>query len=237
MGAMLYVIGQRLQVYGNAIGSAANSAVLIALEPITTSLAAAMFLREHIGPRRIAGFLLGMAGVALLNGAGRPDFSWGSLGASLIFASSFICEAAYSVMGKTIVQRFSVMKMLAISILIGTAINLLIDGHSTIAAAKGLSVPLWGLIITMAIVCTAIGYSLWFVVIRDCPVNVAALTIFAQALFGVLIAAVWLHEKLRAAQLWGGLIIVAGMAIGLSRQIKVNGGRADETSKSKLQNS
>jgi len=56
MGLLLFVLGQRLQVYGNHLGTAGNSAVLMAVEPLMTSLAAALFLREHIGPRRLAGF-------------------------------------------------------------------------------------------------------------------------------------------------------------------------------------
>src|SRR5215470_7490729 len=87
MGVMLFVLGQRLQVYGNQIGSAGNSAVLMGLEPLVTSVAAGIFLREHIGPRRLAGFALGLCGVALLNGVWRPDFQWISLSASLLFVS------------------------------------------------------------------------------------------------------------------------------------------------------
>src|SRR5271157_2668252 len=109
MGLMLYVLGQRLQVYGNQQGTAGNSAILLALEPILTSVAAAIFLHEHIGPRRMAGFALGLAGVAVLNRVWRPDFQWTGLAASLFFVSSFVCEAAYSVMGKPIVARASVM--------------------------------------------------------------------------------------------------------------------------------
>jgi drug/metabolite transporter (DMT)-like permease len=220
MGLTTFVVGQRLQIYGNQIGTAGNSAVLMAVEPLLTSVAAAIFLREHIGPRRIAGFLLGMVGVALLNGVGRAGFQWTSLSASLIFISSFICEAAYSVMGKPVVMRSSPMKMIAISILVGTAVNLLIDGRDTFARVQTLTLNGWILIVAMALICTAIGYSLWFVVIRDCPVNVAALTIFAQAVFGVGIAAVWAHEKLHWGQLWGTLAILLGLVIGLSRQIK-----------------
>jgi drug/metabolite transporter (DMT)-like permease len=222
MGLMLYVGGQRLQVYANQIGTAGNSAVLMAVEPLLTSVAAAIFLREHIGPRRLAGFVLGMLGVALLNGVGRSDFHWSTLSASLIFISSFLCETVYSVMGKPIVMRASPMKMVAISLLVGTAGNLLIDGRDTFAKAQTLTPYAWVLIVTMALVCTAIGYSLWFVVIRDCPINVAALTIFSQAVFGVIIAAVWVHEKLHWGQLWGSLAILAGLILGLSRQIKHN---------------
>ena len=224
MGLLVCVFGQRLQVYGNQLGTAGNSAVLMAVEPLLTSVAAAIFLREKIGPRRLAGFGLGMFGVALLNSIWRADFQWTGLGASLIFVSSFVCEAAYSVIGKPIIMRASVMKVVAISLLAGTGVNLLIDGPSTIAVARTLPQQAWILLLAMAVICTAIGYSVWFVVIRECPVNVAALTIFAQSVFGLAIAALWLGEKLHRGQFWGSVAIVVGLVVGLSRQVKREGG-------------
>jgi drug/metabolite transporter (DMT)-like permease len=220
MGAILFVLGQRLQVYGNHLGRAGDSAVLMALEPLITSVIAAIFLREHIGPRRWAGFAMGLGGVVLLHGVWRDDFKWMGLSASLIFVSSFVCEAFYSVLGKPIVARASIMKMLAISLLVGTLANLLIDGRSTVSAAWTLSAQGWVLLMALAVVCTAIGYSVWFVVIRECPLNLAALTVFAQSVFGVALAAVWLSEPLHWGQLFGCLAIVAGLVLGLSRQIQ-----------------
>src|SRR5437016_2221367 len=205
LGLLLYVLGQRMQVYGNNLGTAGNSSVLMAVEPLITSVGAAIFLREHIGPRRIAGFTLGLCGVALLNGVWRSDFQWTGLGASLIFVGSFVCEASSSVIGKTIVLKASAVKMLAISLMIGTAANLLIDGGTTFRAVRMLSPQAWALLIAMATLCTAVGYSLWFIIIRECPVNVAALTIFAQSIFGVILAAVWLKERLHWGQLWGSV--------------------------------
>jgi drug/metabolite transporter (DMT)-like permease len=220
MGVVLVVLGQRLQVYGNQLGTAGNSSVLMAVEPLITSIAAAVFLREHIGPRRLAGFALGMCGVALLNGVWRKDFQWTGLAPSLIFVSSFLCEAAGSVIGKPIVARASVMKMLAIALLAGTLINLLIDGRTTLRATTTLTPLAWCLLLILAVVCTSIGYTVWFIVIRECPVNVAALTIFTQSVFGVAIAALWVGEKLHWGQLLGSLAIVAGLVLGLSRQIQ-----------------
>jgi len=220
MGALLFVVGQRLQVLGNHLGTAGNSSVLMGLEPVLTSVAAALFLREHIGPRRWIGFAVGMFGVALLNGVWRADFRLAGLGPSLIFVSSFLCESAYSIIGKPVVQRASVMKMLGISLLSGTALNVLIDGQRTFAAAKALPLLGWLGLTYLAIVCTVIGYTAWFVVIRQTDVNVAALTIFAQPVFGVALAALWLKEPLHWGQLWGSLAIVAGLGFGLSRQIK-----------------
>jgi drug/metabolite transporter (DMT)-like permease len=118
--------------------------------------------------------------------------------------------------------------MLTMALLAGTAANLLIDGPATLTAAKTLPPQAWCLLLALAVVCTAIGYSLWFVVIRECPVNVAALTIFAQSVFGVAIAALWLREKLHWGQLLGSITIVAGLVLGLSRQIQrpAHGGNA-----------
>lgn len=220
MGLALYVVGQRLQVFGNQIGTAGNSSVLMAVEPLITSVAAALFLREHIGPRRLMGFALGIFGVVLLNRVWSPDFHWTGLNASLIFISSFICEAAYSVVGKGIVAKAGIMKMIAISLLVGTAANLLIDGSRTLEAAANLNLTAWALLLFMAIVSTVIGYSIWFVVIKQCPINVVALTVFSQAVFGVLVAALWLGEKVHWGQFFGSLSIVLGLVLGLSRQMK-----------------
>jgi drug/metabolite transporter (DMT)-like permease len=76
------------------------------------------------------------------------------------------------------------------------------------------------ILLVMSVLCTAVGYSVWFWIIRECPVNLAALTIFSQAIFGVLIAEVWVGERLHWGQLFGSLTIVAGLVLGLSRQIQ-----------------
>jgi drug/metabolite transporter (DMT)-like permease len=110
--------------------------------------------------------------------------------------------------------------MIAISLLVGSAANLLVDGRATFHAARNLSPANWALLGALATVCTAIGYTLWFVIIRECPINVAALTIFAQSVFGLAIAAIWLKEPLHWGQFWGSAAIVAGLVLGLSRQIK-----------------
>jgi drug/metabolite transporter (DMT)-like permease len=155
----------------------------------------------------------------LLNGVWREDFKWISIGASLIFISSFVCEAAYSVVGKKIIQRAGSVKVLALSLAVGTVANLLIDGPTTLAAASQMSAQAWLLVLGLGLICTAFGYSFWFLVIREGEVNVAALTIFTQPVFGVALATLWLGESLHWGQLWGSAAIVVGLVIGLSRQI------------------
>jgi drug/metabolite transporter (DMT)-like permease len=249
MGLVLFVFGHRMQVLGNKLSTASNSSVLMAIEPLVASVGAAIFLREHIGPRRMIGFAFGMLGVVLLNGPWRPEFHWLGLGASLIFVATFVCETAYSIIGKKIMKPLTAMvppaaesnssgasrnpigtavlrpdvgpmKMVALSLAVGTVANLLIDGPTTIAAASHMSGQAWLLILGLAMICTAFGYGFWFLVIREGEMNVAALTIFAQPVFGLVLARLWLGEELHWGQLWGGVVIVVGLVIGLSRQVK-----------------
>jgi drug/metabolite transporter (DMT)-like permease len=220
MGLIVFMLGHRIQVYGNKLGTAGNSSVLMGMEPILTSVAAAFFLREHIGPRRWTGFALGLAGVALLNGFLRPDFHWAGLVPSLIFISSFLCEAVYSIMGKPLMERAGMLKIITISLLAGTAGNLLLDGRQTFLEARAMPPHFWWMILYLSTMCTALGYSVWYVVIHETDVNITALTIFVQPVAGVAIASLWLHESLHWGQLWGCLAIIAGLTLGLSRQIK-----------------
>jgi drug/metabolite transporter (DMT)-like permease len=227
-----FVLGQRLQVWATQLGTASNSAILMAVEPLLTSVAAAIFLRERLGPRRLVGFGLGIAGVALLNRVWRSDFQWAGLAPSLIFISSFGCETAYSILGKPIVARASSAKTVAVSLWAGTAVNLLWDGPQALRAATTLPLQDWGLLLGLAVICTVIGYTLWLIVIRECPVNVAALTIFAQSVFGVLIAALWVGEQLHWGHLFGSLTIAGGLVLGLSRQVhRVNLPKAENAAR------
>jgi len=87
-------------------------------------------------------------------------------------------------------------------------------------SATVLSLQSWGLLAALALICTVIGYTLWLVAIRECPVNVAALTVFIQPVFGVAVAALWLGEVVHWGHLLGSVTILAGLVLGLSRQIR-----------------
>jgi drug/metabolite transporter (DMT)-like permease len=217
MGVIALSLAQRLQVAGVQLGKATDSSVLIALDPLVSSVGAAIFLREHIAARRWIGFLLGLTGALVMAEVWRPDFRLPALTANALLLLSFVCEAAYSVMGKPMLARAGLFKILTIALLAATAVNLSVDGWPTLHAAATMPLRAWMIVAYLSLICTVAGYSLWFLVIREAEVNVAALTIFIQPVVGAAVAVVWLGESLRWGQLWGSLVIVAGLAIGLPR--------------------
>ena len=215
MGLMVFVAAPRLQVIAAQAGQAGDLSVLVALEPLVVTIGAALFLRETVPARRWLGFLFGMAGVVLLSNVWQPEFRLASLGANLIFVASFFCESTYSVMGKPLIQRAGFLKVTTLALLSGATINLGLDGPSTWAAAQVLPLQGWMEIAYLAVICTAIGYGVWFAAMQAVPVNVLSMTLFTQPFAGTLIAALLLHETLHFGQLWGGLAIALGLGFGL----------------------
>ncbi|HTA28891.1 MAG TPA: DMT family transporter [Candidatus Cybelea sp.] len=222
LGVIVFVFAPRLQVTGVQLGKATDASVLMALDPLVSSVGAAIFLRERIAPRRWMGFVLGLAGAVLMAEMWRPGFRLPALTANALIVLSFTCEAAYSVMGKPVLERAGIFKVLTLALLAGTFVNLFVDGWRTIPAAAAMPLRPWLVLAYLSLVCTVAGYSLWWAVIRYAEVNVAALTVLIQPVVGAAVAVAWLGESLRWGQLWGSLVIVAGLIIGLPRPSKQN---------------
>jgi drug/metabolite transporter (DMT)-like permease len=221
MGIIVFCIAPRLQIEGIHRGQAGDASLLLALEPLVTALAAAIFLGERILLRRWMGFGLGMVGVVLISRVWQPGVQpLKGLIAYLIFISSFFAETAYSVIGKPLLPRLPIFKMLALSLLAGTLANVLIDvstGANTVQAVHRLPLSAWLLLGYMALVCTIAGYALWYLVIRETEVNVAGLTVFVQPVAGLTLSVLCLGESLHAGQLWGSFVIILGLVVGLRR--------------------
>jgi drug/metabolite transporter (DMT)-like permease len=218
MGVLVFVAAPRFQVIAAHAGKAGDLSVLVALEPLVTTVGAAVILREVVPARRWLGFAFGMLGVVLLSNIWRADFQLAGLGANLLFIASFFCEATYSVMGKPLIQRAGFLKVTTLALASGMVVNLALDGASTWSAAQTLPLRGWMQIVYLAVICTALGYSVWFAALRVVPVNVVAITVFTQPFAGTLIAALLLGEALHLGQLWGGLAIAIGLALGLRQR-------------------
>ena len=215
MGVIVFCISPRLQIAGVHRGQAGDTSLLIALEPLIVALGAALFLKEKILPRRWWGFGLGILGMTLISQIWRDDVqALKGLVANLIFVSSFVCEAAFSLIGKPMLDRVSPLKLVAVGLLGGTIANVSISG----VHLHTMPLQAWLVLAYLGIICTAVGYALWYFAIERAPVNLVGLTVFAQPVAGLLLAAVWLGEPLHWSQCWGSVAIIVGLIIGLRPQ-------------------
>jgi len=158
-------------------------------------------------------------GRALLNGLLGGGLEWAGIAASLIFVSSFICETVFSIVGKPLIERAGLMKILTLALLFGTLANLLLDGPQTFAAARAMPARGWWLVLLPpgdlhggGLRRLVRGHSR-----ERCQCD--GTDLFVSRWRAWRLPEPGLHEPC-ARTVLGCLAIVAGMALGLSRQIK-----------------
>src|SRR5688572_24943917 len=212
MGVIVFSLSPRLQIAGVHRGHAGDTSLLIALEPLIVALGAVLVLKEKITARRWWGFVFGMLGVALISRVWRDDVQGlRGFAANLIFISSFICEALFSLIGKPMLHRVSPIKLVGCGLIGATVANVTVSG----VQVPAIPVQAWLVLAYLAIICTAFGYALWYFAIERAPVNLVGLTVYTQPVAGLLLATLWLGAPLHWGQLWGSLVIIVGLMIGL----------------------
>lgn len=219
MGVAVFHLGHWCQIAGIQRSQASDSSILLALDPLVSTLGAALFLREYVPTQRWLGFACAILGVVVMSVWHRTAPLPGLL-ANLLIVLSFVAESVWSVMGKPLVGRWGIPKVTALALGAGTVANLLAWlaslPETTRPVIPQLNITAWTTLALLGILFTAFGYSVWYLVIRETPVSVAALTIYLQPLLGTGMAAMFTDEKLHTGHALGAAAIVGGLLLGLT---------------------
>jgi len=196
---------------------ASYGAVLNALSPLFGAIFTALMLGEALTPRKLAGVVLGFAGVALLVRLGPVEVT-----PALLFAagSCVLATASYgyvSVYTKKYVGGAPNLGLATGSLLL-PAIPLGFVAIPTLPS----EVPSTTVIVAtllLAIACSAIAYLLYFRLIRDVGPTKAISVTFLIPVFGMLWGVAFLGEVITLTTVIGALTIFAGMALVLGLKI------------------
>lgn len=214
LGFLAFVGAKALNYWGLNLSTGLNASLLMSVEPLLTMVLARLWLREAFTGRKLWGLALGSAGAYLLIARGfrLPDFSAAGVLGDLLFIAGLGMEALYSVWGKATLQRHSPLTVTAATIVAAAVIwipILAVDG-----AQNGWATPGWvgiGAVLYLALGCTVIAYLAWLYALTHMEAGVAGMTILLQPLFGALLSAMLLRERLPPAALPAGALVVAGL--------------------------
>jgi drug/metabolite transporter (DMT)-like permease len=201
---MIY-LNQIFFTEGVARTPAANAALIIALNPLVSSLVAAGLLGDRLTGSRIAGVVLGFGGVAavVLN---RPGAALGSsgLGDLLLFGSVMTW-----VLGGVLVQRLSreldsgvVSAMLSVIGTVLLALHLGLRPAPVVVDWSRVTVGTVALLVVSSLLATAAGALVWNRALVVLGVARTALYAYWVPIFGVLFAVLLLGEPL---SVWHGV--------------------------------
>jgi len=174
-------------------------------------------LGERAGPRRWLGIAIGFAGVAAIAGEPRLETAWGSLallvGGALSWAMGQIMVRRLGQLdGFTMiawVAVFAAPQLFAISLVFE-------DDH--LAFIRAADWVVWGTVIYLGLVMTALGYGLWYSLILHHPVSRVGPFLLLLPVFSVIGGIALLGERLTLQVAIGGAVVITGVAIILVRR-------------------
>lgn len=189
---------------------ASYMAILNAMVPLFAVILGAIWLNEPLTVGRALGIVAGIAGVALVTGAGAIDMqenAWlavaACLGATLCYATSAV----------GIKLRGGALSPYAIAAWSQVFAGLALLPPAAIFPPAGPWTPtVVACLLALALLCSAVAYLLYFRLIGDIgPTRTSTLTFMLPA-FGIVWGAVLLDETITAPMLAGAVLIVAGTA-------------------------
>jgi drug/metabolite transporter (DMT)-like permease len=188
---------------------AGYSAILNATTPLMGVLVGAAFFGESFTLRKLAGVVIGMAGVAVLTQAGPVPVTPAVLLGALACLVATFCYGLGGFFAKRWVSGLD-SKLVAFYSQAGASIALApLFALNPPAQLGGTNV--WLAMAALGVVCTGLAYILYFRLIADIgPVKSLAVT-FLIPLFGVLWGALFLREELSWAHAAGGVLIAAAL--------------------------
>ena len=199
--------------------SATVSSLLIASEPVFITVLSYLILHEQVTQMRVAGVVLGLAGVYLIieNGWRIHDLSGGGLG-DILIATGLLFESGSVVVGKRLVGKYPPLSVVTYQMTIGAIalapfaaydfFHVVHYGHPLHLSAA----TIWS-VLYLILPCTVLGYMVWFTLLESCGPGEMSPFVFIQPVVGVLLGNLIRHDVITVPIAAGGCLIVGGIAV------------------------
>lgn len=214
LGVAGQLVAQLFITWGVRIAPASNAALLALVMPVATAVMAHFLLREHMNRLRWISFGLALLGVLACSGVDWRTLNFGGsylAGNALIFLS-VLGSAFYNTYSKKVLERHSPLQVLLYSYY---ALLVLLLPVTVAAEPSGFtnllhySATVWVGLAILAIFQYFLSMVLFLNVLTRLDATQAALSNYLIPFFGVVIAAVVLHERLTGYMIAGGLLALA----------------------------
>lgn len=202
-------------VYAQRFISAGVSSLIVTLNPIFTALLAYLLLGQSLTRRQFFGVALGLVGflVVMVFGAPGAKFSITNVVGVVVMACSPFIWALYTVLSKPLLGRYPPRYVAAYSTVLGALFLLPIGTPPFWRQVAALDRVGWLSAIFSGIFAMALSYLVWYQALERLEPTQVAVYGYLVPVFGVLFAALLLHEALTPFTILGGATILVGVAV------------------------
>jgi drug/metabolite transporter (DMT)-like permease len=191
------------------------AAVLIYLQPVLVGVLAALMLGESLTRWKVAGLLLGFAGIVVVS-AGAFAGHVSGLGVAYAVVGAAVW-ALGTIAYKSFAHSVDAWWAVAIPFFVGGVVlsvgGGVVEGFDVTWSGEFVAAFLYA-----SLVGTALSWSLWFGLVGSGEAGRAASYIFFVPLVSLVIGAVFLHESLGPSLLAGATLVIVGVYLVNRRQ-------------------
>ena len=215
IGILGQVVAQLFTAWGVKLTPASNAALLALIQPVTTAFMAFLILNERMTTVRWVSFAFALLGVVECSGIRweELDFNGGRylLGNFMIFLS-IVGSAFYNSYSKKLLTRYSPLQVILYSYYVFVLFMLPIAIYTEPEAFRNVlnyQPQVWLGLALLAVLNYFLAMVIFLIVLTRLDATQAALSNYLIPLFGVLTAAVVLHERLTKFMVVGGILVLA----------------------------
>lgn len=214
---LLGVIGQFLYqilfIAGLERTSVMNASIIIATTPAAVSLASAAVGHERLPLVHWLGTALSFCGVALIVRGGAAAGVSSPLG-DLMMLACVLCWTVYTVAGRPLLARFPPLVVTGLSMTIGTLIFLPF-ARADLARTPWADVRLvaWTCVVFSSLLALNFAYTAWYLGVRQLGSSRTSIYSNVVPVAALLVAMVWLGERLAGMRLAGAGLVAAGVLL------------------------
>ncbi len=197
---------------GLSMISTASAGIITSTTPAFMGIIGWFFFKEHPSGRIIAGIVLSMIGVMVLNVAGTGGFAGSSLLGNLLVLAAVAAESMFLLFRKWIPETLSPLAATTIISVFGFAWFLPAGIYDLLTVDLTTAGPVaWMAVVYYGVVVTVLAYLFWFAGIVSVPASVASVFTGIMPLSAVALSALILGEKLQWFHYAGCLFVLSGI--------------------------
>jgi drug/metabolite transporter (DMT)-like permease len=214
LGIAGQLVAQLFITWGVRFAPASDAALLALIMPVSTAVMAHFLLGEQMNRVRWISFGLALLGVLACSGVDWKtlDFGPGYFGGNVLILFSVLGSAFYNTYSKRVLERHSPLQVLLYSyyVLLVVLLPLTIAAEpSGFSNLPHYSATVWIGLAILAVFQYFLSMVIFLNVLTRLDATQAALSNYLIPFFGVLIAALVLHERLTGFMIVGGLLALA----------------------------
>lgn len=214
LGAINILVNQYLFLEGLRYTTPANSALLYALTPAVVFVLVLLIHRERTSMKKTFGVLVALVGVCILIFERGISLDTAHTKGNLMIFAAMVAWSLFTLLGKPLVGKYGALRITALHMTTGAIMYLPIGLYfSSTADLSALTPDLWGEIVYLGLISSAVNYALWYYALGKLETSKVAIFQNLQPILTTLLALMLGKAELTPELVGGGVMALAGVLL------------------------